>query len=169
MSDCPERLLPFERCELQAGDQVILVPGWVVRVEVFERGLLVRPSYWGKRVFVDAFSGTAEVLTSRDARFASPADLDGVEVSCLNARLDVRAAAERAQAAVLPEERTGWRRAFRLLDAYVDRDACLACGRAIRIRKGEGVDLFSGRRLEAADVLVGALLGTGGTASGVGS
>jgi hypothetical protein len=141
---------------------VVLVPGWVVRVEVFERGLFVRPSYWGRRVFVDAFSGTAEVLASRDLRFISPAELEGRDVSCLNARLTVGVAAERARAAVLPEERTGWRRALRLLDVYVDREACLACGRAIRLRNGEGVDLFSGRHLEAADLLVGALLGEAG-------
>lgn len=148
----PSGFLPF-KTEPGAGDKLILYPVYLCPVEIFERGLFVRPSYYRRLALVNAFSGFARLLEFEDTPLRGDFDASAFETIRLEVRISPERAAELAGQASVPDRFKSWRGAVRNRRAAVVADKIRLVWYAYAVRGGDAADLFTGETVPAASLI----------------
>jgi hypothetical protein len=135
----------------------ILVPTYLVPVEVFSRGMMTRTSYSFFTAVVDAVSGAVSLHPPKTLLVAESEPPEGKK---LDAKISVEVALDLAESAAHSIGKGKWTGAFRYNSVLVDREKVLSTWRVWRVEGEVLVDSVTGRR-ENLGTLVAAILGEG--------
>lgn len=149
-------------CEMKEGP-FILVPTYIVPIEVFSRGMMTRTSYSFFTALVDGVSGSVSLHPPKSIVVDESEPPEGKR---LEPKLSGEMAIYLAENAGRSMGKGKWTAAFRYNSVMVDREKMKPAWRVWKVEGEIMVDTLTGRR-ENLGTLVAAILGGGfqGTAS----
>ncbi|MFA0889072.1 MAG: hypothetical protein ACC613_08260 [Synergistales bacterium] len=140
----------------------ILVPTYLVPVEVFSRGMLTRTCYSFFTAIVDAVSGTVSLHPPKSVLVL---DSEPPEGKRLEAKVSVEMALDLAEEAARAMGKGKWTGALRFNSVMVEHEKIRPTWRVWRVEGEILVDSLTGRR-ENLGTLVAAILGNGFPSAG---
>jgi hypothetical protein len=143
-------------CEMKEGP-FILVPTYIVPVEVFSRGMMTRTSYSFFTALVDGVSGLVSLHPPKSILID---ESDPPEGKRLEPKISGEMALNLAEDAGRSMGKEKWTAAFRYNSVMVDREKMKPTWRVWKVEGETMVDILTGRR-ENLGTLVAAILGDG--------
>jgi hypothetical protein len=133
----------------------LLVPVFLVPVEIFSRGMMTRTSYSFHVALVDAVNGQVTLLPQKSVSILETEPPQGKR---LNPKVRRQEAVELAEEAGRSMGKGKWTGAFRYNSVMVDQDHVSSTWRVWKVEGDSLVDSLTGRR-ENLGFLVAALIG----------
>lgn len=140
-------------CEMGEGP-FILIPAYIVPVEVFSRGMMTRTSYTFFTALVDAVNGSVSLHPPKSLVVIESEPPEGKR---LEARVSGEMAIELAEDAGRSLGKEKWTATFRYNSVKVNREKLKATWKVWKIDGETVVDTLTGRR-ENLGILVAAIL-----------
>jgi len=149
MDSQPSGYLPMKE-RPAPGDKLILVPVYVVPVEILERSIMHGLRYLYQVVIVDGYNGRT---TLEDKKSVDP-DTDFVpetaEQECLELKISPSLAKELAEHGAVPSEFQSWKRVIRNRRVSINERKIQVAWRIYAVRGKEIIDSFTGETIRSA-------------------
>lgn len=148
----PAGFLLFKEA-LRSGDKLILYPVYIFPIEVLDRGLLVRASYYRQTVIVNAFNRKTRLLDVCEPIVLNDFDASPYETHYLEVRVSLRLAANLAEYGAVPDDFRSWRRVVNNRKILVNADMAQLAWHVYAVRGGQASDIFTGEVTAAASLI----------------
>lgn len=145
----PSGYLPLKVTPVN-GDKLILYPAYICPVEILERGVMIRPSYYRWVVIVDAFNRRTRLLETESITVCHDFDISPFDVRRLDVRVSLRLAEELAGFGAVSEDFRNWRKMIRNRKTAVNVNQIQLAWHVFAARDGQVTDTFTGETVPAA-------------------
>lgn len=139
----PSGFLSFKEAP-SPGDKLILYPVYLFPIEVLERGLFVRASYYYQTVIVNAFNRNIRLSDVGETAVCIDFDVSPFETLCLEIRVSPQLAGVLAEYGDTPDNFRSWHKIVRNRKVTTNAGNTWLVWHAYAIRGGQAVDTFTG-------------------------
>lgn len=137
----------------QSGDKLILYPVYICPVEILERGVMIRPSYYRAAVIIGAFNRRTMLLKEEDVAVCEQFVLSTFEVSRLDVKVTPEQAGELAEYGGAPDACRSWRGMIYSRRVSVNTDKIRLVWHIYAVNGGEVTDTFTGEKAQASGLV----------------
>lgn len=149
MEDKPLGCLPMEESPMP-GDKLIMIPVYVVPVEILERNLMRGPKYLYEIVIVDGVSGKPTLIAGKTVELIPLSEFDPEGAERHKLKISPLLAKEIAKYGAVPSDFQSWKKILRNRNVGINEGSMKLAWRVYAVRDKDILDTFTGEKITSA-------------------